>query len=167
MITNDMLKTEDCLPTLSALLEGEDDPIANLANAAALLYAVLPAVNWVGFYLLRDGALVLGPFSGLPACTRIALGKGVCGTAFSENRTVVVPDVHAFPGHIACDGASRSETVVPLRTADGVPFGVLDVDSPVWDRFDADTVALLEAAAGIIQDRTADAVRTLYGRTGA
>lgn len=157
-MTKDMLTTEDCLETLAALLDGEEDPIANLANAAALLYAVLPEVNWAGFYLLRGETLVLGPFAGLPACTRIAPGRGVCGTAFSENRTVVVPDVHAFPGHIACDGASNSETVVPLRDAEGTPFGVLDVDSPVLNRFDAETVRLLEAAAEIVQARVADHV---------
>ena len=151
----DMPKQEDLGTALSALIAEEEDPIANLANAASLLYAALDRVNWAGFYLLRGGMLVLGPFGGLPACTRIAVGKGVCGTAFHENRTVVVPDVHAFPGHIACDSASRSETVVPLRDADGVPFGVLDVDSPVPDRFDAGTVALLEDAAKTVAARVA------------
>lgn len=155
MNTFDMLTIEDLPTTLEALLSGEDDPIANLANAAALLYDTLPEVNWVGFYLLRGDALVLGPFGGKPACTRIAIGRGVCGTAFFEDRTVVVPDVHAFPGHIACDSASRSETVVPLRDAAGVPFGVLDADSPAENRFDEKTVAVLERAAAIVQARVA------------
>lgn len=156
MMMHDMPTTKDCLIALQGLLTGENDPIANLANAAALLYAVLPDVNWAGFYLLRGGALVLGPFGGKPACTRIAPGKGVCGTAFAQNRTVVVPDVHAFPGHIACDAASRSETVVPLRRADGTAFGVLDVDSPMPNRFDRETVELLEGAAQIVQASVAD-----------
>ena len=151
----DMLTIETLPEALEALLSGEEDAVANMANAAALVYGALPEVNWVGFYLLRGDALVLGPFGGKPACTRIAIGRGVCGTAFLENRTVVVPDVHAFPGHIACDSASRSETVVPLRDADGVPFGVLDADSPIENRFDAATVTLLERAAVIVQERIA------------
>ena len=152
---------------LRALTEGVPHFVANLANASALLWHSMEDLNWAGFYLMEGGQLVLGPFQGKTACIEIPVGKGVCGTAAARRTTQLVPDVHAFPGHIACDGASRSETVVPLQTADGVPFGVLDVDSPALDRFDADTVALLEAAAGIIQERTADAVRTLYGRNGA
>ena len=114
---------------LSGLLSGERDSIANAANTAALLYHALPDVNWVGFYLLKEGELVLGPFQGKPACVRIALGRGVCGTAAQARRSVVVPDVHAFPGHIACDTASRSELVVPLIARDAL-VGVLDLDSP-------------------------------------
>ena len=134
---------------LAALLSGERDPIANLANTAALLFEALPRVNWAGFYLLRDAQLVLGPFQGKPACVRIALGRGVCGTAAEQRRTQVVPDVHAFPGHIACDGASRSEVVVPLL-ADGRLLGVLDVDSPEPGRFDALDAAGLERIAQVL-----------------
>ena len=103
--------------------------VANAANAAAAIYHALPDLNWAGFYFLRDNELVLGPFQGQPACVRIALGKGVCGTAAAERRSVLVPDVEAFPGHIACDAASRSELVVPLLTGDAL-LGVLDLDSP-------------------------------------
>ena len=120
---------------LTGLLEGERDAIANAANMAALLYHALADVNWVGFYLLKDGELVLGPFQGQPACVRIALGRGVCGTAAERRQSVLVPDVHAFPGHIACDTASRSELVVPL-IAEGELIGVLDLDSPSAARFD-------------------------------
>ena len=120
---------------LAALLAGERDLIANAANTSALLFDALPEVNWAGFYFLRDGELVVGPFQGKPACVRIALGRGVCGTAAAERRTLVVPDVHKFPGHIACDAASRSEIVVPLIAA-GTLLGVLDIDSPRPGRFD-------------------------------
>ncbi len=112
-----------------ALLEGERDPIANAANLAALIYHTLPDLNWAGFYLMKDGELVLGPFQGKPACVRIAVGKGVCGTAAARRESVLVPDVDAFPGHIACDSASRSELVVPL-VKNGTLLGVLDLDSP-------------------------------------
>src|SRR5579864_5623914 len=120
---------------LASLLEGEPDAIANAANTAALLYQALPDVNWVGFYFLKDRELVLGPFQGRPACVRIPLGKGVCGTAAERRESVVVPDVHAFPGHIACDSASRSELVVPLIKGSEL-IGVLDLDSPLPGRFD-------------------------------
>jgi L-methionine (R)-S-oxide reductase len=120
---------------LRALLHGERDPIANAANLAALIYHTLPDLNWAGFYLMKDGELVLGPFQGKPACVRIAVGKGVCGTAAARRESVLVPDVDAFPGHIACDSASRSELVVPL-VKDGTLLGVLDLDSPSLDRFD-------------------------------
>jgi L-methionine (R)-S-oxide reductase len=120
---------------LESLLAGERDPIANAANTASLIFNALPEVNWAGFYLLKEGELVVGPFQGKPACVRIALGKGVCGTAAAERRTVLVPDVHAFPGHIACDEASRSEIVVPLLRNGGL-LGVLDLDSPRVARFD-------------------------------
>ena len=134
---------------LEALLSAERDPIANLANTAALLFEALPGVNWAGFYLLRGAELVLGPFQGKPACVRIALGRGVCGTAAEPRRTQVVPDVHAFPGHIACDGASRSEVVVPLL-ADGRLLGVLDIDSPEPGRFDALDAEGLERIAQVL-----------------
>src|SRR5688572_27987335 len=120
-----------------ALLHGERDPVANAANVSALIYHSLPEVNWAGFYWMKCGELVLGPFQGKPACVRIAVGKSVCGTAARERRTVVVPDVHTFPGHIACDSASRSELVVPVMRA-GEVLGVLDLDSPITDRFDAE-----------------------------
>ncbi|HLT56248.1 MAG TPA: GAF domain-containing protein [Bacillota bacterium] len=123
------------LKQLEALISDETDTIANLANASALLYQFLDKVNWTGFYLWKDGELVLGPFQGLPACVRIGFGKGVCGTAVETRRTQLVPDVHQFPGHIACDSASQSEIVVPI-IIDGEIFGVLDIDSPVKNRFD-------------------------------
>lgn len=138
----------DLLGELRALLAGEGDAIANAANTAALLYSRLPRVNWVGFYFLRGEALVLGPFQGQPACTRIPLGRGVCGTAFARNETIVVPDVHDFPGHIVCDTASLSEIVVPFATGGGIS-GVLDIDSPERARFGAGERALVEAAADI------------------
>ncbi|WLR50234.1 GAF domain-containing protein [Bacillus tianshenii] len=120
---------------LQALLDGEKNVTANLANASALLNQFLDRVNWVGFYLMEENELVLGPFQGLPACVRIPTGKGVCGTSVEEQRTMRVADVHAFPGHIACDAASRSEIVVPIIQNNTV-FGVLDIDSPETDRFD-------------------------------
>lgn len=120
---------------LVALLEGEPNQIANLSNASALLNQFLDRINWVGFYLIEDNELVLGPFQGLPACVRIPLGKGVCGTAAANQETVVVADVHSFPGHIACDAASQSEIVIPL-IKDGTLLGVLDIDSPEKNRFD-------------------------------
>jgi L-methionine (R)-S-oxide reductase len=120
---------------LAALLAGEADRIANAANMAALIYHGLPDLNWAGFYFRQGGGLVLGPFQGKPACVRIALGKGVCGTAALRAGTVLVPDVHDFPGHIACDPGSRSELVVPLIEAEEVS-GVLDLDSPLLARFD-------------------------------
>jgi L-methionine (R)-S-oxide reductase len=120
---------------LAALLAGETDRVANAANMAALIYHGLPDLNWAGFYFRRGAELVLGPFQGKPACVRIAIGRGVCGTAAARAATVVVPDVHDFPGHIACDAASHSELVVPLIEADAV-VGVLDLDSPLLARFD-------------------------------
>jgi GAF domain-containing protein len=126
-----------------ALLQGERDPNANAANIASLVFHMLPDLNWAGFYWRRRDELVLGPFQGKPACVRIPIGKGVCGTAARDKRTVLVPDVEKFPGHIACDSASRSEIVVPvMRTID--VLGVLDVDSPSLARFDADDAAGLE-----------------------
>ena len=119
---------------LLALTEGVEEPISNLANASALLYQTLADLNWAGFYLYKNGVLLLGPFQGKTACTKIPMGKGVCGTAAEKGETIVVPDVHAFPGHIACDGASNSEIVIPLYVG-GALFGVLDIDSPLLDRF--------------------------------
>ncbi len=120
---------------LTGLLEGERDMIANAANMSALINQFLPSLNWAGFYFMRGGELVLGPFQGKTACVRIAVGRGVCGTAVERRESIVVPDVHAFPGHIACDSASRSELVVPL-IKDGRVLGVLDLDSPNPNRFD-------------------------------
>jgi len=134
----------DLLAQAKALLEGERDATANAANLAALLFHALPDLNWAGFYWMKDGGLVLGPFQGKPACVRIALGKGVCGTAAASAATVVVTDVHAFPGHIACDSASESEIVVPVMK-EGAVRGVLDLDSPRLSRFDAEDARGLEA----------------------
>ncbi len=135
--------------SLEGLLVNEDDSIANLANAASLIYHNLPALNWAGFYILRNGTLVLGPFQGRPACVRIPVGKGVCGSAALRRESVLVADVHEFPGHIACDIDSRSELVVPL-IRDGALLGVLDLDSPLPARFDAADQAGCEALAAVI-----------------
>lgn len=134
---------------LAALTDGVTYRISNLANAAALLYGALPDINWAGFYLLESGRLCLGPFMGKPACVEIPLGRGVCGTAAKENRTVLVPDVHAFEGHIACDCDSNSEIVVPLN-ADGRLYGVLDIDSPIFDRFTEEDRRGLEEFAAVL-----------------
>jgi GAF domain-containing protein len=134
---------------VSAVLAGERDFIANLANTSAMLFASLPQLNWAGFYLFKQDQLVLGPFQGKPACVRIAMGRGVCGTAARRRETIVVPDVHAFPGHIACDAASRSEIVVPLITGEKL-VGVMDLDSPVVGRFDEVDARGLEAIAAIV-----------------
>jgi len=137
---------EDLVAQARALLEGERDATANAANVAALVFHTLPDLNWAGFYWMKGGELVLGPFQGKPACVRIAVGKGVCGTAVQRRETIVVPDVHAFPGHIACDSASNSEVVVPVMHG-GRVIGVLDVDSPKPGRFgDAEARALEEVA---------------------
>ena len=133
---------------IRALLGDERDPIANAANLSAYLFMALPGVNWVGFYFLRGGELVVGPFQGKPACVRIRLGDGVCGTAAERRQSILVNDVHAFPGHIACDAASQSELVIPL-IRDGELLGVLDFDSPDLARFDADDQAGLERIAAI------------------
>jgi len=134
---------------LGAILEGERNGLANAANTAALLFQALPGLNWAGFYFLQGGDLVLGPFQGKVACVRIAMGRGVCGTAAQKRETVVVPDVHLFPGHIACDAASRSEIVVPL-VQDGRLLGVLDVDSPQLARFDQEDSVGLNAAVQLL-----------------
>jgi len=145
-------KTEfyhDLSQQLASLLENERDAVANAANTAALLFELMPDLNWAGFYFLRDGReLVLGPFQGKPACVRIPAGRGVCGTAIAERRPMLVEDVHAFADHIACDAASRSELVVPL-IRDGEIIGVIDLDSPMAGRFDADDQRGLEEIAAI------------------
>ncbi|WP_285848418.1 GAF domain-containing protein [Paenibacillus sp. MER TA 81-3] len=140
---------------LSALIDGEPNLIANLANASALLWQGLKNINWAGFYLMdvAKGELVLGPFQGMPACVRIPLGRGVCGTAAKEQRTLIVPDVHAFAGHIACDAASRSEIVVPM-VKDGKLVGVLDIDSPLTERFNEDDQAALEKMVAAIMSES-------------
>jgi L-methionine (R)-S-oxide reductase len=138
----------DLARDLSALLHGERDLVANAANTAALIWDALPGLNWAGFYLYKSGELVLGPFQGKPACVRIAIGKGVCGTAAARRATVVVEDVHAFPGHIACDSASNSEIVVPLIRGNEL-IGVLDLDSPLHARFGAVEQRGVEALAKI------------------
>ena len=141
---NRKVNYEELINRLKALTEDVPYPIANLANASALLWEVLPDINWAGFYKMEDGALILGPFQGKTACIRIAVGRGVCGTAVAEDRTQLVPDVHAFPGHIVCDSASWSEIVVPIHVG-GEIWGVLDIDSPYENRFtDADRAGLEE-----------------------
>ncbi len=135
-----------------AITDGERDGVANMANCAALLGEFLPDLNWSGFYRMVEGELVLGPFVGRPACIRIPLGKGVCGTAAAEARSVLVEDVHTFPGHIACDAASQSELVVPIIHNSTV-IAVIDLDSPRRARFDAEDQAGIEALAAILSDR--------------
>jgi GAF domain-containing protein len=141
---------EQLAAQLRALIDGETDPVANMANCAALIYHSVPRLNWAGFYLLKGGELVLGPFQGQPACIRIPIGSGVCGTAAESHTTLRVPDVTKFKGHIACDSASRSEIVVPMLTGDSHLIGVLDVDSPELDRFDAEDEAGFKILAGIM-----------------
>lgn len=142
--THAPLPLDEACAQLAGLLAGEDDLIANSANFSAFLAQQLAGINWVGFYFLKGDTLVLGPFQGQPACVRIPVGRGVCGAAVAENATQVVDDVHAFPGHIACDIRSRSELVVPLREGDRV-VGVLDIDSPCTGRFSAADVDYVEA----------------------
>ena len=142
----------DLLAAMDALTTDEPDPIANMANAAALIWEFLPALNWAGFYRLVGEELVLGPFQGKVACIRIALGRGVCGTAATTLQTQIVPDVHAFPGHIPCDSASASELVVPI-VRDGRLIAVLDLDSPQLARFDSDDGAGCESLAQLLASR--------------
>lgn len=134
-----------------ALIQGERDAVANMANLSALVWQFLPGLNWAGFYRMVDGELVLGPFQGKAACIRIPLGKGVCGTAAASGETQLVPDVHAFPGHIACDAASASELVVPVKR-NGQVIAVIDLDSPTLNRFDAEDAAGIEALAAAIAE---------------
>lgn len=145
-----MTDYRDLCDSLEAILEGVPHRIANLANASALLYEVLPDLNWAGFYLMEGGRLILGPFQGRVACVEIEVGKGVCGTAVAENKTQLVPNVHEFSGHIACDSASNSEIVVPLRK-NGEVIGVLDIDSPLFSRFDENDKVGLEEFARILE----------------
>ncbi|MFS0822390.1 GAF domain-containing protein [Bacillus sp. 1P02SD] len=135
---------------LQALLEDEQDQIANLANASALLNQFLDTINWVGFYIKKGNELILGPFQGLPACVRIPMGRGVCGTAAQNQKTERVADVHLFPGHIACDSASQSEIVVPIMK-NGEVFGVLDIDSPIKERFDEVDQQCLEEVVKVLE----------------
>jgi GAF domain-containing protein len=144
-------KTEtyrDLAAQLTALLDDERDRVANAANMSAFLFMSVPDLNWAGFYFLQEGELVVGPFQGKPACVRIAIGAGVCGAAVARRQSILVPDVHAFPGHIACDAGSRSEMVVPL-IRDGEVLGVLDLDSPSLARFDAEDQAGMERLVAI------------------
>ena len=136
---------------LKALTEDVENPISNLSNAAALLWQELTDINWAGFYKMEGGILVLYPFQGKTACTKIAVGRGVCGTAVAEDRTQLVPDVHQFPGHIACDCASNSEIVVPIHV-NGEIWGVLDIDSPSLNRFDEEDQQGLEAFVKILEE---------------
>ncbi|MFN6936390.1 MAG: GAF domain-containing protein [Tsuneonella sp.] len=137
---------------VDAITSGEPDPVANMANVAALMWEYLPGLNWAGFYRVMGDELVLGPFIGKPACIRIAMGAGVCGTAAATGDTQLVADVHAFPGHIACDAASRSELVVPIRR-DGAVAAVIDLDSPDLARFDTEDAAGIEALATLLSTR--------------
>ena len=127
-------------------------PLANLANTSALIYELLEDINWAGFYLLQNNLLILGPFQGRPACVRIPIGNGVCGTAVQNDEAIVVPDVHKFPGHIACDSASRSEIVIPIH-ADGKVVGVLDIDSPILSRFDTEDLNGLMAIIKLMEQQ--------------
>lgn len=136
---------------LSALTEGVPYEVANLSNASAMLWEALPEINWAGFYKMMDGMLVLYPFQGKPACIRIPVGRGVCGTAVAEDKTQLVPDVHQFPGHIACDSASNSEIVVPIHV-NGKVWGVLDIDSPIFNRFDETDREGLELFVKVLED---------------
>ncbi len=142
----------ELLEAACAITDGEPDGVANMANCAALLAEFLPDLNWAGFYRMVDGMLVLGPFAGRPACIRIAPGQGVCGAAAATGETQLVPDVHAFPGHIACDAASRSELVVPVKR-NGAVIAVIDLDSPLLARFDAEDATGIEALAAALADR--------------
>lgn len=143
------LAPEDLVEAVASVIGAETDLIANMANASAMIFEALPHLNWAGFYLYKEGELVLGPFQGRLACTRIPMGRGVCGTAAQTRETVVVEDVHAFPGHIACDAASASEIVVPVIAGERL-IGVLDIDSPVKARFADGERAMMEAVAALI-----------------
>jgi len=139
----------DLIASARALVDGEPDAIANMANLAALIWQFVPGLNWAGFYRVISGELVLGPFIGKPACIRIPFGLGVCGAAAQSGETLLVPDVHAFPGHIACDAASAAELVVPVRRS-GMVIAVIDLDSPIRGHFDSEDAAGIEALASSI-----------------
>ena len=147
---NRTVSYEQVIRRLETLTNDIPYEIANLSNASALLWAALPDINWVGFYKMTEGALVLGPFQGKPACIRIPVGKGVCGTAVAEDATQLVYDVHLFPGHIACDSASNSEIVIPLHVG-GRIWGVLDIDSPLVGRFTEEDRRILEEFAAVLE----------------
>lgn len=142
---------DDLRSQLTGLVHGETDLIANSANFSSLVFNAMPDLNWAGFYFLQGDELVLGPFQGKPACIRIKKGRGVCGTTVVEGKTIVVPDVHAFPGHIACDVNSRSELVAPVRGANGDIMGVFDLDSPLPNRFDQHDADGIEALVKILE----------------
>jgi len=137
--------------TAKAFIQGEKNLVANLSNLSSIINLYVDTINWAGFYLMEEGELVLGPFQGKPACIRIPLGKGVCGTAAAEGRTIIVEDVHAFPGHIACDAASNSEIVIPI-TKNGTLIGVLDIDSPIKSRFKDEEKIALEAVVAVLEE---------------
>ena len=143
--------TRSLVRQMESLLSRDDWMITNLANGSALLMEEIDGINWAGFYLMRENALVLGPFQGKPACTRIPAAKGVCGCAAAENRTLRVPDTGAFPGYISCDGATRSEIVVPLHNENGGVIGVMDLDSDLPDRFSEEDQHILEETAGAVE----------------
>ncbi|GCE82327.1 GAF domain-containing protein [Komagataeibacter diospyri] len=152
------LRADELMSAVASVVATEPDMIADMANIAAMIFEALPDLNWAGFYIWKENQLVLGPFQGRMACTRIAYGRGVCGTVARERRSLVVPDVHAFPGHIACDAASASEIVVPVIAGDRL-LGVLDIDSPVRDRFsDADRIMLEKIVDLLVQAISATAV---------
>jgi L-methionine (R)-S-oxide reductase len=143
---------DDLRSQLTGLVHGERDLIANTANFSSLVFNSMPGLNWAGFYFLKEDELVLGPFQGKPACIRIKKGRGVCGTTVVEGKSIVVPDVHSFPGHIACDVNSRSELVVPVRGADGEIIGVFDLDSPLPNRFDQTDADGIESLVRVLED---------------
>ena len=145
-------KYDEAFRSLEALLAGESDPVTVMANAAAQIYATVEGINWAGFYRAKNGELLLGPFQGKPACMHISFDRGVCGAAYTENSIMVVDDVETFPGHIACDAASRSEVVVPVRRPDGTPAGLLDVDSPEKGRFTDGAVEYFRRVAALIEE---------------
>ena len=160
---SDRINYQELQKQLCSLISGVPHPVANLANTAALLYEALPDLNWAGFYLLKGQTLVLGPFQGKTACIEIPVGKGVCGTAIAENKSQLVPDVHAFPGHIACDCASRSEVVIPIRVQ-GKPIAVLDLDSPTVGRFTESDREGLEALVKVLEAECGEQIAEVADR---
>ncbi len=146
-------KYTQLLKQAQELIEAEPHPLPSLANVSALIFSMLPDLNWVGFYLMSGGELLLGPFQGKVACIRIPVGQGVCGSAVSENRTMLVPNVHEFPGHIACDGASNSEIVVPIHNGKEKIIGVFDIDSPVLSRFTEEEKELFEGIVNLLESK--------------
>lgn len=149
---NEVERLQYMLFLLTGQVVSEKDELANLSNATAIINSCINDLNWVGFYLMKNGELVLGPFQGLPACNRIKIGKGVCGTAVEEAKTQLVNDVHLFPGHIACDSASKSELVIPI-IKDGIAYGVLDIDSPIKERFTQQHKEYFERLVNILNEK--------------